>query len=71
MVSHVVFETYDSRSERRVADPEVYWSSAFGAYIINPGLTRSNQEPNEIRARAAALLMAADECDRLNSEEKP
>lgn len=37
-------------------------------WYVNPGSNRNSQEPAEARARAAALIMAADECEARNAQ---
>lgn len=49
------------------ADPSVRWWRSGGEWYVHPGSTTNRIEPDESRARAVGLLMAADEADRRNA----
>lgn len=54
-------------TEEVVAEPSVRYARRERRYVLHPGFTSSNLTPDMARARAAALLMAADEADRLTA----
>lgn len=65
-VVEVTFTIYEpADAHRRVTTVSAYNDRRFG-WVVNPGGSVNRCEPNEARARAAALLMAAAEVERRN-----
>lgn len=63
----VVFRVIETDGgDEEVAAPRVALSVRDGWWWIHPGPQSSKIEADEARARAAALIMAADEQDTLN-----
>lgn len=69
-IREIVFEAVQTENGDVVSDPKIRWSSWERRYSLNPGFTRADIRGDEARARAAALLMAADDLDRLNGRKR-
>lgn len=65
-IREILFEAVRMEDGDVVSDPKIRWSSWEQRYSLNPGFTRADIRGDEARARAAALLLAADDLDRLN-----
>jgi hypothetical protein len=63
-VAFVVYEPADG--DRRVVQAYASLNSRLSEWVVVPGGSVSHCEANEARARATALLMAAEEVDRRN-----
>lgn len=66
-VRAVAFTVIETEFEHApVTTAEARFDSRDGEWTVHPGSSTSRIPPAEARARAAALLMAADECERRN-----
>lgn len=62
----VDFHLFARDETRPRTTAQAHHSTFYGGWVVRPGSTTSPVQPDEARARALVLLMAADECERRN-----